>query len=558
MHNASNYFFKSVPHRLKHVPFMYQLRAIALIFICFFPLLLEEDASAGEDVPVDGGRVVLGTIGEPSNLNPYISTDSASHDVADLLFIAPIRYNKNLELEPFACKSWAMSEDGLRLTLHMNQGIRWEDGEELTADDVVFTARMAADPKVGSPYAEDFLHIASITAPDRYTVEVVYSSYYARALETFTSAILPKHILEGKDVRASDFSRRPVGAGPYRLKSWESGSRLTLVASPTYFQGRPHIDEVIYRVIPDSGTMFMEARSGRIDLMGLSPEQYLCQTNTPWWEKNFHKYRYLASVYVYLGFNMDHPFFKDVRVRRAISMAISREDLVKGALLGQGVPAIGPYKPGTAFFHPTLKPVKQNVTEARRLLREAGFEDRDGDGILEKDGKPFAFTILTNQGNSERILVSIIIQNQLRRVGIDVRVRTVEWAAFIREFVNKGLFDALVLGWTVTPDPDIYQVWHSSQAVPGGLNFMHFRNKELDSLLEEGRVTRDQKRRYEIYCRVQEILDREQPYCFLYYPYSLPVVRSRFRGIEPALAGISWNMDKWWIPKDLQNEVLVP
>ena len=431
MHNASNYFFKSVPHRLKHVPFMYQLRAIALIFICFFPLLLEEDASAGEDVPVDGGRLVLGTIGEPSNLNPYISTDSASHDVADLLFIAPIRYNKNLELEPFACKSWAMSEDGLRLTLHMNQGIRWEDGEELTADDVVFTARMAADPKVGSPYAEDFLHIASITAPDRYTVEVVYSSYYARALETFTSAILPKHILEGKDVRASDFSRRPVGAGPYRLKSWESGSRLTLVASPTYFQGRPHIDEVIYRVIPDSGTMFMEARSGRIDLMGLSPEQYLCQTNTPWWEKNFHKYRYLASVYVYLGFNMDHPFFKDVRVRRAISMAISREDLVKGALLGQGVPAIGPYKPGTAFFHPTLKPVKQNVTEARRLLREAGFEDRDGDGILEKDGKPFAFTILTNQGNSERILVSIIIQNQLRRVGIDVRVRTVEWAAFI-------------------------------------------------------------------------------------------------------------------------------
>lgn len=354
------------------------------------------------------------------------------------------------------------------------------------------------------------------------------------------------------------FPAGPVGAGPYRLKSWESGSRLTLVASPTYFQGRPHLDEVIYRVIPDSGTMFMEARSGRIDLMGLSPEQYLCQTNTPWWEKNFHKYRYLASVYVYLGFNMDHPFFKDVRVRRAISMAISREDLVKGALLGQGVPAIGPYKPGTAFFHPTLKPVKQNVTEARRLLREAGFEDRDGDGILEKDGKPFAFTILTNQGNSERILVSIIIQNQLRRVGIDVRVRTVEWAAFIREFVNKGLFDALVLGWTVTLDPDIYQVWHSSQAVPGGLNFMHFRNKELDSLLEEGRVTRDQKRRYEIYCRVQEILDREQPYCFLYYPYSLPVVRSRFRGIEPALAGISWNMDKWWIPKDLQNEVLVP
>lgn len=537
---------------------MYRICLTALIFLCFLSLPRLAGAAAGQDEPADGGRLVLGTIGEPSNLNPYISTDSASHDVADLLFIAPIRYNKNLELEPFACKSWTMSPDGLRLTLHMRPGIQWEDGTELTAEDVVFTAKMAADPKVGSPYAEDFLHIASIEAPDRYTVDVVYKSYYARALETFTSAILPKHILEGKDVRACDFSRRPVGAGPYRLKSWESGSRLTLEASPTYFLGRPHIDEVIYRVIPDSGTMFMEARSGRIDLMGLSPEQYLCQTNTPWWEKNFRKYRYLASVYVYLGFNMEHPFFKDVRVRRAVSMAISRDDLVKGALLGQGVPAIGPYKPGTSYYHPTLRPVKQNAEEARRLLSEAGFRDSDGDGILEKDGKPFAFTVLTNQGNSERILVSIIIQNQLRRVGIDVRVRTVEWAAFIREFVNKGLFDALVLGWTVTPDPDIYQVWHSSQAVPGGLNFMHFKNKELDALLEEGRVTRDEKRRHEIYCRVQEILDSEQPYCFLYYPYSLPVVRSRFMGIEPALAGIIWNMDKWWIPRDRQHEALVP
>ena len=558
MHNASNYFFKSVPHRLKHVPFMYQLRAIALIFICFFPLLLEEDASAGEDVPVDGGRLVLGTIGEPSNLNPYISTDSASHDVADLLFIAPIRYNKNLELEPFACKSWAMSEDGLRLTLHMNQGIRWEDGEELTADDVVFTARMAADPKVGSPYAEDFLHIASITAPDRYTVEVVYSSYYARALETFTSAILPKHILEGKDVRASDFSRRPVGAGPYRLKSWESGSRLTLVASPTYFQGRPHIDEVIYRVIPDSGTMFMEARSGRIDLMGLSPEQYLCQTNTPWWEKNFHKYRYLASVYNFLGFNLEHPFFKDKKVRQAISCAINRGDIVKGVLLGLGEPAFGPYKPGTWAYHPGLRPVSFNPDRARKLLAEAGFTDSDGDGILDKDGKPLAFTILTNQGNEPRILTATIIQSQLRAVGIDVRIRTVEWAAFIREFVNTGRFDAIILGWTITQDPDIFAVWHSSQAVPGGLNFIHYKNPELDKVLEEARSTPDRQRRTALYHQAQEILDEDQPYCFLYVPYALPVVQNRFMGIKPALAGIMYNFEDWWVPKSLQRYKVTP
>ena len=513
-------------------------------------------APAGEadpGKPVDGGRIVLGTIGEPSNLNPYISTDASSHEVAGEILVAPLRYSKNLELEPWAAESWTVSPDGRRLEFTLRKGILWEDGVELTADDVVFTVQTAADPKVASPYAEDFLRIKSIRALDRYRFEAVYDEYYARAEASFASAILPRHILEGQEVRGHAFSRRPVGAGPYRLKAWEPGSRLTLEASPTYFMGRPHIDQIIYRVIPDSGTMFMEMRAGRLDMMGLSPEQYLRQTNTPEWNENCRKYRYLASAYVYLGFNMEHPFFKDKRVRWAVSRAISREELVKGALLGQGVPAFGPYKPGTAFYHPTLRPVEQDLAESARLLKEAGFEDRDGDGILDRDGKPFAFTILTNQGNAERILAAIIIQSHLKKLGIDVQVRTVEWAAFIREFVNKGLFDAVILGWTISPDPDLYQVWHSSQAVPGGLNFTHFKDKSLDDLLDRGRRTADRQERFSIYCRVQEILAAEQPYAFLYVGYALPVVHRRFQGIEPALAGIAWNMDKWWVPRAEQR-----
>ena len=196
--------------------------------------------------------------------------------------------------------------------------------------------------------------------------------------------------------------------------------------------------------------------------------------------------------------------------------------------------------------------IRQDVDEARRLLDEAGWK-KNKDGLLERDGKPFLFTILVNQGNDSRIKAAIIIQSQLKALGITVHIRTVEWAAFIKEFVNKGHFDAIILAWTITLDPDIYDVWHSSRAKPGGLNFTGYRNAEVDELLVEARSMTDQDRRKELYDRVQEILDAEQPYCFLYVPYALPIVQARFQGIKPALNGIMYNFDRWWVPKDLQR-----
>jgi peptide/nickel transport system substrate-binding protein len=434
----------------------------------------------------------------------------------------------------------------------------WEDGQELTAEDVAFTFKMAADPATASPYAEEYTHIKELRVIDRYTIEARYDQYFARAISTWMSPILPKHILEGQDIRNTPFARKPMGAGRYRLKSWEAGSRIVLEASPTCFDGKPHIDEVVFRTIPDTSTMFMETRAGRLDLMDLSPLQYLRQTSGPVWERQFRKYRYLASMYVYLAFNLEHPFFKDVRVRRAVSMAIDRQSIIQGVLLGQGVPAFGPFKPGTWAYHPSLAAIPQNVSAARALLAEAGFADHDGDGILDKDGKPLAFTILTNQGNEQRILAATVIQSQLRAVGIDVRIRTVEWAAFIREFVNKNRFDALILGWTIPQEPDLFSVWHSSQTFDGGLNFIHYRNQEVDRLIEEAQSTPEQAKRAALLYRVQEILDAEQPYCFLYVPYSLPVVQQRIHGIEPALAGIMYNFEDWWIPKKLQHPQMQP
>ena len=498
--------------------------------------------------PVRGDRIVFGVIGEASNLISCLATDSASREVSSQLFVSPLRYDKDLQLEPYAASAYEVLEEGKLLRFTLRPGILWEDGVELTADDVEFTYRITIDPATASPYAEDFMAIRSFAKTGRYSFEVRYASYYARALASWTADILPRHILEGQNLRTSSFARRPTGAGPFRLSGWEAGSKITLSASPSYFQGRPYLDEAVYRVIPDLATMFLEAKAGKVDMMGLTPQQYLRQTGGPVWDREWRKYRYLSSSYTYLGFNLKHPFFADVRVRKAISHAIDRQSIIKGALLGQGIAAFGPYKPGTWAYHPGLSPYPYDPERARQLLAEAGFRAGKDTGVLEKDGHEFRFTILTNQGNDQRIKAATIIQSQLRAVGILARIRTVEWAAFIKEFVNKGRFDAVILAWTIPLEPDEYAVWHSDNARPGGLNFVGYRNAEVDDLLTRARGIPDQEERKALYARFQEILQEEQPYSFLFVPYALPMVQARFRGVEAALAGIMHNFPEWWAP----------
>lgn len=503
-------------------------------------------------VPQRGGTLVEPSLGEPSNLIPYFATDSASHEVGTLIYVSPLRYDKDIKLVPYAAESFEVLDGGKLLRFRLRQDIRWFDGVPLTADDVEFTYRMMIDPATPTAYAEKFKAVKEFRKTGRFSFEVEYEEPFAQALVTWAGDILPKHALEGEDLISTQYSRKPLGAGPYKLKEWVPGSQIVLEANPDYFAGRPYLDKVVYRVIPDLSTQFLELKAGHLDSMSLTPMQYLYQTSGRGWDGSFNKYKYLAFGYSWLGFNFRHSFFKDVRVRQAIDFAIDKQEIVKGVLLGMGVAANGPYKPGTWQYNESVRPRPYNPERARALLAEAGWKDEDGDGILDRDGVPFAFTILTNQGNSQRVKTCIIIQQRLREVGIKVDVRTVEWAAFINEFVDKGRFDAVLLSWNILQDPDIYAVWHSSQAKERGLNFMHYRNPKLDRLLERGRRLLDPKLRKPIYDKVQEILHDDAPYVFLYVPMALPIVQARVQGIAPAPAGISYNFEEWWIPEKLQ------
>ena len=509
--------------------------------------------------PAYGDLLIQGSIGDASNLIPMLASDSASHDISGLIFNGLLKYDKDLNLVGDLAESWEVSGDGLTITFKLRKGVKWQDGQEFTAEDIMFGFQTILNPNTRTAYAGDYKEVKEAFVVDRYTFRVIYKRPFAPGLSSWGSlVVLPKHLLAGKDINTTPFSRNPVGTGPYIFKEWKTGEKIVLRANPTYFQGRPWLDGFIYRIVPDPATMFLELKAGGLDFMGLTPLQYTRQTDTYKMRRDFCKYKYLAFAYTYLGYNLKDGKFQDRRVRQAITHAINKEELIEGVLLGLGLVATGPYKPDTVWYNPKVKKFPYDPEEAKRLLAEAGWKTAGTDGILRKDGRPFEFTILTNQGNETRAKSAEIIQRRLKMVGIQVKIRTVEWSAFINEFIDKKNFETVMLGWTLGQDPDLYDIWHSSKVGPKELNFISYKNPEVDTLLEKGRYTFDSKVRKACYDRIQEILAEDQPYTFLYVPYALPVISSRFQGIEPAPAGIGYNMDKWYVSQSEQKYVLKP
>lgn len=507
-----------------------------------------------------GDTLVVGTIADASLLVPMLATDAMSHTVADKIFRGIVKYAPDLTIVGDLAEKFEISKDQRSITFYLKKGVKWEDGVEVTAFDVEFGFNLITNPQIPSAYSSDFLEVEKFEILNPYTFKVTYKRPFALALPSWGNlVVLPKHILEGRDLRylQSEFGRKPLGNGPFKFEKWETQNRIILSYNPQYFEGRPYLDKLIYRVIPDPTTLFMELRAQSVDWISLTPLQDLKLRQEESMNRNFQLYKYLAFAYTYLGYNLRDPLFQDKRVRQALCYAIDKKRIVKGALLGQGIPAYGPYKPDAWFYNPKIeKSCSYNPEKAMLLLEEAGYK-REKDGLWYKEGKPFQFTILTNQGNLARLLVAQMIQQDLAKIGIKVNIRVMEWTTLIHQFIDKRHFQAVILGWTTGPDPDLYDIFHSSKDKSPGLNFIGYKNPEVDRLLEEGRYTLDLEKRKKIYFKLQEILAEDQPYTFLYIPMSLEAIHKRFRGIKPSALGISYNIEKWWVPKS-EQKYLIP
>jgi peptide/nickel transport system substrate-binding protein len=496
--------------------------------------------------------LTIASLADAKRLIPMLATDTSSGDISGWIFNGLTKYDKDIKITGDLAESWDVSPDGLVITFHLRKNVKWHDDAPFTSADVLFTYKTLKDPKVATPYSDSLGPISTVEAPDDYTVKVTYKEPFAPALESWGMGIIPKHLLEGKDINKDDFNRHPIGTGPYKFGEWVTGSRITLNAFDGYFEGRPHIDSIVTRIIPEQSTQFLELKTRGIDYMNLSPLQYSRQTDTNDFNEHFNKLRYPSFAYTYLGFNLKDPKFADKRVRQAISYAINQKAIIEGVLLGLGSPCTGPFPPESWAFNKDVKGYPYDPEKAKALLAEAGWKPGP-DGMLQRNGQPFAFTILTNQANEERKKAAEIMQQDLKKVGIQVKISSIEWQALLHEFIDKRKFEAIIMGWSLGRDPDCYDIWHSSKTKEGEFNFIGYNNPEVDRLMLEGRQTFDINKRKEIYHRIHAILSDDAPYTFLYVPDALPILHKRFKGVKKEPLGIFYNFKDWYVPKD-KNE----
>jgi len=509
--------------------------------------------SAQDDEASYGDAIVVASISDARTLVPILASDSASSDICGFVFNGLVKHDKDINIVPDLAESWEILDGGLTILFHLKKNVTWHDGHSLTSKDVEFTYRKLVDPNVKTPYSGDFERIARLEVVDDYTVRISYKEPFAPALASWGMWIMPEHLLKNADLNKTDFSRHPIGTGPYKFKSWKTAEKIELVSNHEYFEGRPCIDRYIYRIIPDESTIFLELQTQGVDMSGLTPLQYTRQTDNKFFRTHYNKFQYPGFGYTYLGYNLSDPKFADVRVRQAIDCAVDKEAIVNTVFFGLAHVITGPFMIDSWAYDKSIKPQGRDVARARKLLEASGWADPDGDGWLEKDGARFEFTTIVNQGNSERQRCAEMIQANLADAGIKMKIRVLEWSAMINEFIDKKRFEAVLMGWVLSRDPDNFDIWHSSKTREGEFNFLGYKNAEVDALLVEGRRTFDQSKRAEIYHRIHKIIFEEQPCLFLYSADVLPIVNSRFRGITPSPIGIGYNFIRWYVPKSAQR-----
>lgn len=434
------------------------------------------------------------------------------------------------------------------LEFKLHQGVKWQDGEPFTADDVKFTYEAVLDPKNASPRTSYFDSVKGFEAPDPYTARVTYSRLYSSAVIAWAAMeILPKHLLDAAaleremnatgvkgakrktfSVRSSSFNRHPIGTGPFRFEEWQQDQFIRLSRFDGYWGEKPEVESFYWRTIPDYLTAELEFGAGALDIYKALPHQAERYRHDP-------HYQVVSSTegyYAYIGYNARKPLFQDPKIRRALGMAIDVDSIIKYVLSGEGRRATGPYYATTPYYDPQVKPLPFDPAGAERLFAEAGWH-KNSRGILEKDGKPFEFTLVTNNANPQRKAIMTVAQEAWRRIGVDCKIQAFEWTVLLADFIDKLSFDAVVMAWGGGDmDPDKFSIWHSSQTEPFQLNFSGYKSAEADALIEKIQKTYDSEQQIQLAHAFHRRLAEDQPYTFLYEPLKPIVFDRRLRRVE--------------------------
>ncbi|HTO55184.1 MAG TPA: peptide-binding protein [Myxococcota bacterium] len=558
-------------------------------------------APAANETPVRGDWLVSHSLADPESLNPLTSNDSGAAGVLSWIFPSLIRIDPaTLEMKPNVAKELPrVSADHLEYVYTLRDDVTFSDGKPVTAEDLIFTLKAIKNPKVNAPHYRNYYEwVAEATAPEPNVVRIKLSKpYFMNDYQLGSLSPLPRHYYDPEklldDISVADldkyeqltgerkdkadrfakqfneaYNRNPMGAGAMLLENpgrdFVTGEKVELRRRPQSWAsghpelGDPYVERVIFRVINDFDAALVSLKAGSIDEMGLRPVQYLKQTDDPRFLEHNVKHEDMSASYTYLGWNETKPIFQDKRVRQALSYLVDKKNICEKILLGLADPVESPVYPKRPEYDTNLKPWPFDPAKAKQLLQEAGWSDTDGDGILDHDdGKggrmPLRFELISNSGNEERKNVGLVAIDEFKRAGIDASFRAIDWTILL-DRVKHFNYDAVVLGWTSSPStpPDLYQIWHSSQAIEGGSNIVSFKNDEVDKILTDYRTEFDAAKRKVLYDRFQEILYDEQPYTFVYAPRTLYAYDKRFHGVTWYPSGGSVEAE-WWVPTVAQK-----
>jgi peptide/nickel transport system substrate-binding protein len=572
---------------------MRRILTLALLSVCFAGCSRPDNtavqgaADAGE--PVQGDWVIVRYETEPDNLNPLTSTSTYTNYINlgvnnSQIYELMMGYNTRdwAVTEPILVEAPPeISDDHLTYTFKIRDGINWHDGKPFTPDDVLFTFKAAMTPLVDSAAVRAWLTDLKDIQVEGRTMRFSMSkpnAYNIVALAN-TLAIIPKHVFDSeglldgftfKDILgpkgktdpkikkfADQFNshpnnRAPIGTGPYKFEKWDSGREIVLARNDNYWRQKGYLDKIVVRIIRDYPAALIALKSGEVDLNPrLLPIQYSQQTGGNF-EEQFGKTKYSIPTYAWIGWNEEKPFFKDKRVRQAMTLLLNRQQIIDKIRFGLGRVGVTPMNPNSKNFNPNIKPWPYDPKRAAELLDEAGWKDHDGDGIRDKDGVKFSFEFLGPIGSTVFPQLSPILREECRKVGIEVTERIIDFSV-MQQNLRDHRFDATTLQWTTDLYQDPYQTLHSTSALNRGSNYISFKNAESDRLIEQARLEFNDDKRRELYWKWQELIHEEQPYTFLYYPEESAAYSKRFQNVAFVPVRPGYDLTTWWVPKSQQK-----
>lgn len=483
-------------------------------------------------VPAEGGTYTEGLVGAPQWPNPVLAAfNETDEDLARLLFRGLTRVDERSRIVPDLAESWEASGDARVYTFTLKSGVKWQDGAPVTADDAVYTFQLMQSPDFpGPPYLVELWKTVQVEKVDDRRVRFTLSEPFAPFLDYTTIGLLPQHVLTGTaaaDLLPHPFNSSPIGNGPFLLER-ASSDEIVLRPNPLSDAPKPYLEHLVLRLYPDADAVFAAYRRGEVDGIRDIPADRLGDAAAL---PSLNLYSAPVAEATWVILNTQSPPLGERALRQALALGADRERLIADALEGQALPLYAPILPTSWAYNPAVEQAAYDPARARALLADAGWTDTDGDGIRDKEGKALEVEIAC-LNTPQDVRVAEALAAQWQEIGVRGVAVPVSAGELANEYLRPRAFQAVIYHWLdITPDPDMYPFWHSTQATDPGQNFAQFKNRDADEIMERARQTPDVVLRQELYRRLQEILRDEAPAVFLYQPVYTMGVRDTVQGV---------------------------